>query len=88
MPLPQKIGSLSGVRAVATGVAHSMAVTGQGQLWAWGHNGEGQLGAEVAPAKGQRRTHDAPRPVRQTMSHAVTLLPTSLLLDADMGDVS
>ena len=71
VPLPQKIGSLSGVRAVATGVAHSMAVTGQGQLWAWGHNGEGQLGAEVAPAKGQRRTHEAPRPVRLASLAAV-----------------
>ena len=71
MPLPQKIGSLSGVRAVATGAAHSMAVTAQGQLWAWGHNGEGQLGTEVASAKGQRQTHEAPRPLRVASLSAV-----------------
>ena len=71
VPLPQKIGSLSGVRAVATGAAHSMAVTAQGQLWAWGHNGEGQLGTEVTSAKGQGRSHEAPRPLRVASLTAV-----------------
>ena len=71
VPLPLKIGSLSGVRAVATGAAHSMAVTAQGQLWAWGHNGEGQLGTEVTSAKGQGRSHEAPRPLRVASLTAV-----------------
>jgi alpha-tubulin suppressor-like RCC1 family protein len=41
-PYPVKI--MENVIAVATGQAHSLALTYDGSLWAWGRNVEGQLG--------------------------------------------
>lgn len=42
---PTKVPSLpSTVAAVAAGHYHSLAVTAEGQVWAWGRNVEGQLG--------------------------------------------
>ena len=35
---------LTGVTAVAAGANHSMALKGDGTVWAWGRNSEGQLG--------------------------------------------
>jgi len=35
---------ISGVKAVAAGAFHSLALTGDGRLWAWGNNSYGQLG--------------------------------------------
>lgn len=43
-PVP---GLPADVSAVAAGHYHSLAVTFQGQLWAWGRNNEGQLGRGV-----------------------------------------
>lgn len=40
-PVP---GLPSDVSAVAAGHYHSLAVTSQGQLWAWGRNNEAQIG--------------------------------------------
>ena len=37
-------GYLSNVTAVAGGVYHSVALTSTGNVYAWGHNGNGQLG--------------------------------------------
>ena len=37
-------GELAGVRAVAAGGYHSLALLGDGRLVAWGDNGDGQLG--------------------------------------------
>lgn len=42
---PTHVPGLPGdISAVAAGHYHSLAVTFQGQLWAWGRNNEGQLG--------------------------------------------
>jgi alpha-tubulin suppressor-like RCC1 family protein len=37
-------GRLSGVRAVAAGSSHSLALKEDGTVWAWGYNSDGQLG--------------------------------------------
>ncbi|GAB2227845.1 hypothetical protein Droror1_Dr00009672 [Drosera rotundifolia] len=42
---PTRVSALPvDVRSVSAGHYHSMAVTGQGEVWAWGRNDEGQLG--------------------------------------------
>lgn len=41
---PVRINSLSGVVAVGAGTDHSLAVTSNGTVWAWGDNSNGQLG--------------------------------------------
>ncbi len=38
------IGNLTGVSSVAAGEGHSLALKGDGTVWAWGGNGYGQLG--------------------------------------------
>lgn len=35
---------LSGVKAIAAGSLHSLALDANGRIWAWGYNGSGQLG--------------------------------------------
>jgi alpha-tubulin suppressor-like RCC1 family protein len=42
--LPKKAGLLNGVVAIAAGADHSLALTADGQVWAWGSNTWGQLG--------------------------------------------
>ena len=37
-------GHLSGVRAIAAGSSHSLALKEDGTVWAWGYNSDGQLG--------------------------------------------
>ncbi|MEA3477798.1 MAG: CHAP domain-containing protein, partial [Bacteroidota bacterium] len=51
---------LENVAAVAAGYIHSMALTEDGQVWAWGNNIEGQIGV----GKQGRATPDIPLPVR------------------------
>ena len=41
---PGNVGHLSGVTSVAAGDYHSLAVTSDGSVWAWGNNDSGQLG--------------------------------------------
>jgi len=43
-PSPLKVPSATNVIAVAAGNAHSLYVTGDGQLWAFGYNAFGELG--------------------------------------------
>jgi uncharacterized repeat protein (TIGR01451 family) len=40
---PVQVAGLAGVTAIATGDAHSLAVTRDGMVWAWGSNNTGQL---------------------------------------------
>src|SRR5258708_31388778 len=41
---PGGVGFLSGVTALAGGLYHSLALKSDGTVWAWGGNGNGQLG--------------------------------------------
>lgn len=42
---PQSMQGITGtVVAIAAGVNHSLALTDDGRVWAWGHNDQGQLG--------------------------------------------
>nr|WP_262708254.1 hypothetical protein [Hymenobacter persicinus] len=41
---PMQVGILSLWKSVSTGYNHTMAVRTDGTLWAWGNNGNGQLG--------------------------------------------
>jgi alpha-tubulin suppressor-like RCC1 family protein len=41
---PTQVPGLTNVVGIAAGTYHSLAVKGDGTLWAWGHNGAGQLG--------------------------------------------
>ena len=41
---PVQVSDLSGVKNVAVGCAHSLAVKEDGTVWAWGSNYYGQLG--------------------------------------------
>lgn len=39
-----RLSGLSGVVAIAAGSTHSLALTADGRVWAWGYNRDGQLG--------------------------------------------
>jgi alpha-tubulin suppressor-like RCC1 family protein len=41
---PTQVPGLGGVVAIAAGWGHSLALDGNGALWAWGRNDQGQLG--------------------------------------------
>ena len=42
---PTRIGTDSNWVSLSAGLFHSLAVTTNGTLWAWGRGGSGQLGA-------------------------------------------
>lgn len=41
---PGLVSGLSGVKAIAAGNTHALAVKSDGTVWAWGSNGDGELG--------------------------------------------
>ena len=43
-PSPVPVSVLTNVTAIAAGVNFSLALKGDGSVWAWGYNGSGQLG--------------------------------------------
>ena len=43
LAVPKQVGGISGVAAIGGGQTHSVAVRGDGTVWAWGHNTCGQL---------------------------------------------
>jgi len=42
--VPVQVTGLTGVVAIAAGAYHSLAVKGDGTVWAWGYNADGELG--------------------------------------------
>src|SRR5262249_38825118 len=57
-------GILSGVKAIAAGESHSLALKADGTVWAWGANGQGQLGTNSrtdmgAPVQVHGLTYDS-----------------------------
>ena len=58
---PGRVPNIAGVIAISAGMQHTVALTGDGRVWAWGLNQSGQLGdGTIAPSGGSR---DTPRVV-------------------------
>ncbi|HXC03839.1 MAG TPA: hypothetical protein VNZ86_03755, partial [Bacteroidia bacterium] len=45
---PVQVKHLTGITAIATGLAHCLALKNDGTLWGWGQNFEGELGSNSA----------------------------------------
>src|SRR5207253_1762942 len=57
-PTPIAVLTLSGVTAISAGQGHSLALTANGRVWAWGSNDHGQL------VDGTTTERDSPIPVQ------------------------
>lgn len=65
---PAKVPGLTGITAIAAGAYHSLALKNDGTAWAWGDNGQGQLGDN---SKTDRAT-----PVQvQGLTYPVVIIP-------------
>lgn len=63
-PLPTIVPGLDGVAQIAAGAFHSLAMTEDGKVWAWGYNGGGQLG------NGGYESKPSPHPSSAKMDYA------------------
>jgi len=41
---PIQIGLLKNIKAISAGFRHALAISHEGEVWAWGHNHQGQVG--------------------------------------------
>jgi alpha-tubulin suppressor-like RCC1 family protein len=64
--VPVPVPDVSGVTAIAAGDYHTVALKGDGTLWAWGRNGHGQLG--------EGSTTDRAAPVHVTGLSGITAI--------------
>jgi Regulator of chromosome condensation (RCC1) repeat/IPT/TIG domain len=62
-PAPVQVGELDEVSAVSAGLAHSLVLIDNGQVDAWGANGEGQLGNHTI---GEKHFRGSTKPVTVT----------------------
>ena len=74
---PQQVLALEGhfVDDVAVGSEHTLVLTSDGQVWAWGSNGEGQLGLghTTAVLEPQCVTALANKPIKQVKRFSAIL---------------
>ncbi|WP_164009376.1 MopE-related protein [Pyxidicoccus trucidator] len=48
LPQPSRVNGLPPIKALAAGVAHSLALDVDGNVWVWGQNASGQVGLGIA----------------------------------------
>ncbi len=48
VPQPAPVNGLPGIKAIAAGIAHSLALDVSGNVWVWGQNASGQAGLGTA----------------------------------------
>lgn len=76
---PVRVGPVSGrIVAIAAGRSHSLALTFEGVVWAWGANDRGQLGIAA--------TGDRPSPVRSLLPGPVSFVAAGESTSLAAGD--
>ena len=82
--VPVEVKGLNGVKSIAAGVQHSLALLGDGKVMAWGENGSGALG------NGDRESSDVP--VQASELSAVTAIAaggySSYAEQGEIGEVT
>lgn len=72
--------------AVAAGWDHTLALKGDGTLWAWGHNNQSQLGdGTISAAATPRKVGTGLRAIAAGYGHSAAVDETGLLLSWGMG---
>lgn len=57
---PVQVSNLAGITAIAAGVNHSLALKGDGTVWAWGMNAAGELGDGTGGDRTLNHNSDVP----------------------------
>ena len=89
MDQPAVVPEPGRLRALAAGVAHSLAVTPNGALWVWGWNGSGQLGLADRINRWSPVMNPYLNGVRQVAaggSHSLALLGTGVVMAWGLND--